>query len=125
MPFALSFFVFKAISFIVDSYKGKVGDESIISILNYLMFFPQLTADPISRYNETRFLNTHIFYSSCVRFMEGFIKKVFLANTIVRISEDAVSQIGGVLERGKLHGWVQSAIALAYIWIFLVIQIWQ
>ena len=55
LPLGLSFFVFKAISYLVDVYRGMVEvDKSPIVALNYLCFFGQMEAGPLSRYSDIK-----------------------------------------------------------------------
>ena len=56
MPLGFSFYSFKAISYLVDIYKDKCQlEKNPIFFLDYLLFFPCITAGPINRANE--FLN--------------------------------------------------------------------
>ena len=53
LPIGISFFLFQAISYIVDIYRGKVKPvRKIIDFGFYLSFFPQLVAGPIVRASE-------------------------------------------------------------------------
>ena len=55
LPLGVSFFVFHAVSLLVDCYRGKVKDPvKIGDALLYVAFFPQLIAGPILR--ASRFL---------------------------------------------------------------------
>lgn len=50
LPVGISFYIFKAISYIVDVYKGKINPEKdLICFSLYISFFPQLLAGPIER----------------------------------------------------------------------------
>lgn len=50
MPLGLSFYTFKIISYIIDIYKNNVDvEKNIIYHLDYVMFFPTITAGPIHR----------------------------------------------------------------------------
>ncbi len=50
LPVGVSFFVFHAISLIVDAYRGKLaGRVKVVDALLYVAFFPQLVAGPILR----------------------------------------------------------------------------
>ena len=50
MPIGISFFVFKAISYLVDIYRGKLQvEENLVDYSLYIAFFPQLLAGPIDR----------------------------------------------------------------------------
>src|SRR6476619_6231740 len=50
LPIGISFYTFHAISYAVDVYSGDVlASRNYIDYLNFVMFFPQLVAWPISR----------------------------------------------------------------------------
>lgn len=50
LPLGISFFTFKAISYIIDVYKGKMpAEKDFMTFAAYLSFFPQLIAGPIDR----------------------------------------------------------------------------
>ena len=50
LPMGISFFTFKAISYVVDCYQGKVKPaEHWVDALLYVGFFPQIAAGPIDR----------------------------------------------------------------------------
>ncbi len=48
-PLGLSFYTFKAISYLVDLYQGKIESQSPLYVFNYLTFFPTFEAGPITR----------------------------------------------------------------------------
>lgn len=50
LPVGISFFTFKAISYVVDCYKGKIeATANLVDYALYISFFPQLAAGPIDR----------------------------------------------------------------------------
>lgn len=50
LPMGISFFTFKAISYVVDCYRGKLSPaRSWVDSFLYVGFFPQLAAGPIDR----------------------------------------------------------------------------
>lgn len=50
LPIGISFYLFKAISYIADVYEGKIeAERDFISFALYISFFPQLLAGPIDR----------------------------------------------------------------------------
>lgn len=54
-PVGISFFTFKCISYIVDTYRDrKAGTRNFAELLLYISFFPQLMAGPITRFSEFR-----------------------------------------------------------------------
>lgn len=48
----ISYSSFKAIHFIVESYKKDIKDLRFLNFLNYLLFFPSFVSGPINRYND-------------------------------------------------------------------------
>lgn len=92
LPLGLSFYAFKAISVIVDSYKGKVSIEKPVDVMNYLTFFGQVQSGPISRF-ETPFimgggLNLSCFSQGVQYFLVGFAKKILIADVLVKVTDE-------------------------------------
>ena len=52
LPLGISFFTFQQLSFIIDAYRGEVGDYDFITYACYVAFFPQLVAGPIVSHSE-------------------------------------------------------------------------
>jgi alginate O-acetyltransferase complex protein AlgI len=52
LPLAISFFTFQQITFLVDSYRGKIKDYSFLYYSLFVTFFPQLIAGPIVHHQE-------------------------------------------------------------------------
>lgn len=89
LPIGISFYVFQAISYIVDVYRGDVeATRDPIAFAAFIALFPQLIAGPVLRYKDLadQFIaRTHTadkFSEGAIRFMQGFIKKVFIADSI-------------------------------------------
>lgn len=51
-PIGVSFFTFKIISVLIDSYRQKIQVNSLADYLAYVSFFPQISAGPIARFKE-------------------------------------------------------------------------
>ncbi len=50
LPVGISFFTFQGISYVVDVYRRQVsGSRSLLNVILYISFFPQLVAGPIVR----------------------------------------------------------------------------
>ena len=49
LPIGISFFTFQALSYVIDTYRGKVEPTSFLDFATYLSFFPHLVAGPIVR----------------------------------------------------------------------------
>lgn len=85
LPLGLSFFTFKAVSYLADLYNGKIEKVSFVDQANYLSFFAQIQSGPIERYNdyiEDRKFSTEMFSKGIARFMIGVSKKVIIADTL-------------------------------------------
>lgn len=103
LPVGISFYTFKAISYSVDLYKNKiVGGHNLLSVLCYLMFFPQLLAGPIEKARDLypQFLQPRCFnYSQAIcgskMIIWGLFKKVVIADTACNIVNSIYGDIGG------------------------------
>jgi alginate O-acetyltransferase complex protein AlgI len=89
LPIGISFYVFQAISYIADIYRGDAAPpRRFIDFAAFIALFPQLIAGPVLRYkdlDDQLSCRTHTvdkFAEGSVRFMQGFIKKVFIADSI-------------------------------------------
>lgn len=96
LPIGISFFIFQAISYIIDVYRGDVAaSKSIINVTLYISFFPQLIAGPIIRYHdvETQINDRRASVSDICkgirRFSVGLAKKVLIAD-VLAVSVDAI-----------------------------------
>jgi alginate O-acetyltransferase complex protein AlgI len=89
LPIGLSFFVFGAISYIVDVYRGVVTAEpNIVTYAAYQAVFPHLVAGPIIRYASIandlheRAFDRVAFSDGVERFTIAFAQKILLADTL-------------------------------------------
>jgi len=89
LPIGISFFTFHEISYLVDVYRAKkMPFKKITDYALYILFFPQLIAGPIIRFNEISDQiannNAPISYESRLigffRFLIGLSKKILIAN---------------------------------------------
>jgi len=88
LPVGISFFTFQAMSYTIDVYRHKLqAQRSLINILLYISFFPQLVAGPIVRatdflpqLNRNPSLKEINFGRAFTLISFGLIKKVFIAN---------------------------------------------
>ena len=91
LPIGISFFTFHEMSYIIDVYRGvKPPMKNIVNYSLYILFFPQLIAGPIIRFNE---ISDQIIdrkeqetidnkLAGFFRFIIGLAKKVLIANVI-------------------------------------------
>jgi alginate O-acetyltransferase complex protein AlgI len=51
-PLAISFFTFQSIAFLVNVYDNEILDVKAKDFFLFILFFPQLIAGPIVKYNN-------------------------------------------------------------------------
>ena len=95
LPIGISFFIFQAISYLIDVYRREVKvQKKIIDLALYISLFPQLIAGPIVRYHDialqlkSRVRYLPLFASGIERFIIGLSKKVLLANTFAVLADE-------------------------------------
>lgn len=100
LPLGISFYIFQAISYIVDVYRGKIEVQKNLLYLGlYITFFPQLIAGPIVRYEAIgkqivgRKEKKEDFAKGICRFIIGLAKKVIIANNIAIVADYAFALI--------------------------------
>lgn len=98
LPLGISFFTFKAISYLCDVYSEKVKlDHEPVRDVLYLSFFGQVLSGPLARFGDFKntFIGTeeknHLFSDGVFRFLIGFNKKVLLANVLANITNEVYS----------------------------------
>jgi len=91
LPIGISFFTFHEMSYIIDVYRDdKPPMRNIVDYSLYILFFPQLIAGPIIRFNEIsdqiiNRKNQETIDNKLVgfyRFIIGLSKKVLIANVL-------------------------------------------
>ena len=98
LPIGLSFYIFHAISYLIDIYRREATPaRNLIDFAAFIALFPHLVAGPVLRYHllAEQFRNrTHSFERfsrGCVIFMVGFCKKVLIADTVAPLADAAFS----------------------------------
>jgi D-alanyl-lipoteichoic acid acyltransferase DltB (MBOAT superfamily) len=118
LPIGISFFVFQAISYVVDVYRGELYLKNPIDMALYISFFPQLIAGPIVRFHDIReYLGAEYrkfdfdnFTQGIWRFSIGLCKKVIIANNLGTLS-DIVFGATDIYTHSVLYTWLG---AIAY-----------
>ncbi len=88
MPLGISFFTFHAVSYIVDTARGKLRSGKLLDFALYMTFFPHAIAGPIVRYGDIaaqlreRVFSTAEFAEGVRRFIIGLGKKVLISNSV-------------------------------------------
>lgn len=95
MPLGISFFIFQALSYVIDVYRGEVvAQRNFYKLTLYISFFPQLIAGPIVQYHDIvkDIENNHSDFADVVygtrRFIIGLGKKVLIANQLGAVADN-------------------------------------
>lgn len=98
LPIGISFFIFQAVSYLIDTARKEVPPQrNFFKLLLYISFFPQLVAGPIVRYQtiaealESRQFSLADITSGLRRMILGLSKKLLLADTLGQIADTAFS----------------------------------
>jgi alginate O-acetyltransferase complex protein AlgI len=96
LPLAISFHTFQQIAYLVDSYRRKVDQPSLLTYSLFVLFFPQLIAGPIvHHYQLLPQLKDERIYTFDYRsfatglcfFVFGLAKKLLLADPLATVSD--------------------------------------
>lgn len=96
-PLGISFYTFQIITLLLDCYYKNVEKLNIKEVAVFIIFFPQLIAGPIIKYNfiieqikneNIRKINIKNLFIGLIIFFIGFSKKVFFADNISLIVEN-------------------------------------
>lgn len=87
LPVGISFYIFQALSYVIDVYKEEVPvQRNFLKFTLYISLFPQLVAGPIVRYSTVcaeinqRHTDVDDIYEGACRFVFGLGKKVLIAD---------------------------------------------
>lgn len=111
LPIGISFYVFQALSYTIDVYRGKVQvQRNFFKLLMYISLFPQLIAGPIVRYEHVmnemdsrRETFSGVYLGAC-RFCIGLAKKVMIADLVGKAVDSIFST--GVTELSTVAAWM-------------------
>ncbi len=89
LPVGISFFTFKAVSYLVDVYTGTAAAAGgFVELAAYVALFPQVTAGPIERFSpfsaqlKSPERSFDSYSEGAARFLLGFCKKILVADTV-------------------------------------------
>jgi alginate O-acetyltransferase complex protein AlgI len=107
LPVGISFYVFQAVSYVIDEKRQHIPRVSFAETLAYIAFFPQLVAGPIVRAHvflpqlqKKRVFNKYMFYTGMLLFAMGMFKKVVIADN-VGLFVDIVYETPGATSAGN------------------------
>lgn len=94
LPLGISFFTFKALSYIIDIYKGETpAQKNIFKTALYISLFPQVISGPIVKYHDMidqldeRQHSFDLAVHGLKRFIIGFAKKCLIASTLGAVAD--------------------------------------
>ncbi|WP_258546727.1 MBOAT family O-acyltransferase [Loktanella sp. D2R18] len=94
LPIGISFYVFQALSYLIDVHRGDAAaDAPFIDFAAFIALFPQLIAGPILRYKDLedqfreRTHSIEMFSAGFARFIVGLAKKVILADAVAPLAD--------------------------------------
>lgn len=95
IPLGLSYYAFRCLHYLIESYKGTIAPHGFREFAAYLVFLPTLAAGPIHRFDE--FHRDHRrhrwdaqrFSAGLERILFGYVKIVVLANQLVNVNLQA------------------------------------
>lgn len=115
LPLGISFFTFTQITFLVDTYQGKVKEYSFIHYALFVTYFPHLIAGPILHHKEMmpQFAKATTYRFSyenmavgCTIFFIGLFKKVVLADGVSAYVETVFGAPAQGLQLSFIEAWV-------------------
>ncbi len=96
LPIGISFFVFHAISYIVDVWRRDTpATRNLFDFAAFITLFPHLIAGPVLRYKDlawqfaNRAHSLTLFSEGAYRFMAGFAMKVLVADSVAPLADAA------------------------------------
>ena len=113
-PLAISFFTFQSIAFLVNVYDNEILDVKIKEYFLFILFFPQLIAGPIVKYNSMTpqfnneynwSFNKRNFIIGLTILFIGLIKKIYFAGTLSEFVDAGYQNIN---ELKFLSSWLLS-----------------
>ena len=118
LPLGISFYTFKALSYTIDVYKGKLEPtKDVIAFFSFVAFFPQLLAGPIDRatnflsqFNTKRTFEYDKAVDAMRQILWGFFKKIVVADNCA----EYVNQIFGSYETLPASTLVLGAVYFAF-----------
>jgi alginate O-acetyltransferase complex protein AlgI len=94
LPIGISFYIFQALSYLIDVYRGDAtADAKFVDFAAFIALFPQLIAGPILRYKDLedqfreREHSVELFCDGLMRFLIGLGKKVILADAVAPLAD--------------------------------------
>jgi len=91
LPFGLSYYSFRQIHYIFESYKRKLPKHTFFDFVGYLFFLPTIYIGPINRFqsylkdNQRKRWDSYFFSYGLERILYGLFKVAFLGNFLISL----------------------------------------
>jgi len=101
LPLGISFFTFRLISYIIETYRGKIEPtRDFVVFANYIAFFPTIISGPIDRPNnfipqleKKRTFNYNLTVDGFRQILWGMFKKMVIADNLAIFINNTWSDI--------------------------------
>ncbi|WP_410514753.1 MBOAT family O-acyltransferase [Paenibacillus sp. BR2-3] len=112
LPLGISFFTFTQIAYLVDAYRGRVQEYSMINYILFVTFFPHLIAGPILHHKDmmpqfesvrNKLWNWSNVWSGLLIFCIGLGKKMLIADNLAVYANQGFSSASQFVD-----SWVTS-----------------
>ncbi len=109
IPLGMSYYIFRNIHYTIESYNGRIQNESLLFYLAYNFFLPVLIVGPINRYPEfvrdwqRRRMNTEYFSLGLQRMLFGVSKIMIIGNYILTSKSAAL-----ISNLDASHVWLKA-----------------
>ena len=120
LPLGISFYTFQAISYVADTYKNPAdGTKNLREALQYLTFFPQLTAGPFLKFSalrpylDRRDVSWEKNAQGVRRFVCGLCKKALLSTAAAKLA-DAMFSLASIDALGAWTGALSYCLQLYF-----------
>lgn len=90
LPVGISFYIFQAVGYVIDVYRGEKPEKNFVKFALFVSFFPQLVAGPIERsgnllkqirsLDEKSLFNKDDFIEGVLIMIYGFFMKLMIAD---------------------------------------------
>ena len=113
-PLAMSFFTFQTIAFLIDCYDGEIKNHSLKEYSLFIIFFPQLIAGPIVKFNnmmpqfnsnQNKSINLNNILLGLIIILIGLFKKVIIADNL---SINVDSGFENYTQINFIESWITS-----------------
>lgn len=100
LPIGISFYIFEAMAYIIDVYRGGLkAEKNLLKYASFIAFFPQLLAGPIERAGHmlVQFEKKHVFdyekiKSGLLLILWGLFEKLVVADRLSKFTDTVFSQ---------------------------------